>query len=239
MNFRHNHPADSPILVLIGPTAIGKTALSLELAERYNCEIVSVDSMQVYRYMDIGTAKASLAERSQVPHHLIDIVDPDAQYDAARFVRDARAAIALIHRKEKLPLLTGGTGLYMKALASGLFPALPIDQEVRDKLKKRMEREGASALHRELLNTDPASAQRIHINDEQRILRALEILHTTGIPWSHHLKLQTDSTGEGGVKNMLQIGLTCDRKILYDRINERCRKMIDEGLEQEVHALFA
>ena len=239
MNSRQTPPGELPVLVLIGPTAIGKTALSLELAGRYNCEIVSVDSMQVYRYMDIGTAKASPAERSEVLHHLIDIIDPDEQYDAARFVQDAGAAIALIHEKGKLPLLTGGTGLYLKALLSGLFSTLPIDPDVRDTLKKRMGHEGLGALHRELTLRDPLSAQKIHFNDEQRILRALEILSTTGIPWSRHLELQTEATGKGILQNMLQIGLTCKRENLYDRINERCRKMINDGLEQEVHALMA
>ncbi len=239
MNSRQTPPVELPVLVLIGPTAIGKTELSLELAGKYNCEIVSVDSMQVYRYMDIGTAKASHTERSEVPHHLIDIINPDEQYDAARFVQDARAAIALIHNKKKLPLLTGGTGLYLKALTSGLFPALSINSEIRDTLKKRMELEETWVLHRELTLYDPLSAQRIHINDEQRILRALEILYATGIPWSRHLQLQTEVKGKGILQNMLQIGLTCDREMLYDRINARCRKMIDEGLEQEVHALFA
>ncbi|MDP3478535.1 MAG: tRNA (adenosine(37)-N6)-dimethylallyltransferase MiaA [Desulfoprunum sp.] len=239
MNSRQTPPGDLPVLVLIGPTAIGKTALSLELAGRYNCEIVSVDSMQVYRYMDIGTAKASPAERAEVLHHLIDIIDPDEQYDAARFVQDAGAAIALIHEKGKLPLLTGGTGLYLKALLSGLFSTLPIDPDVRDTLKKRMGHEGLGALHRELTLHDPLSAQKIHFNDEQRILRALEILYATGIPWSRHLELQTEETGKGILQNMLQIGLTCNRENLYDRINERCRKMINDGLEQEVHALMA
>lgn len=239
MSIRPTLPLAQPVLVLIGPTAIGKTALSLKLAGRYGCEIVSVDSMQVYRYMDIGTAKASPAERAEIPHHLIDIVNPDEQYDAARFAGDALAAIAHIHAQQKLPLLTGGTGLYLNALISGLFPTLPSDPEIRAMLKGRLGREGALALHRELLEKDPASARKIHANDEQRVVRALEILHATGIPWSRHLQMQSETVREEGLGNMLQIGLTCERSALYERINERCRRMIAEGLEEEVHGLFA
>ncbi len=227
-----------PILVLVGPTAIGKTALSFEIARRFNCEIVSVDSMQVYRYMDIGTAKASGADQAAIPHHLIDIIDPDEQYDAARFVDDATAAIHLIHNNDKLPLLTGGTGLYLKALTEGLFAGPPVGREVRDDLKEVMQRNGPAALHRQLALCDPASAARIHGNDRQRILRALEIYHATGIPWSEHLRIQAEKRGQGPWLNMLQIGLTCDRQILYKRINERCRQMIDGGLEQEIYDLF-
>ncbi len=230
---------DLPVLVLIGPTAIGKTEISLELARRHDCEIVSIDSMQVYRYMDIGTAKASLQERSEIPHHLIDIIDPDEQYDAARFVQDARSAIARIHAKGRLPLLTGGTGLYLRALCSGLFSALPSSPEIREALKRRIEAEGAAPLHRELSRADPVTAQRVHINDEQRVLRAMEIFYATGIAWSRHLEMQAEQDRKGGLRNMLQIGLTCDRKDLYNRINDRCRKMLAEGLEQEVESLLA
>ena len=232
-----NHPS-IPIIVLFGPTAIGKTALSLELAKIFDCEIVSVDSMQVYRFMDIGTAKATSAERAAVPHHLIDIIDPDEQYDAARFCQDARDAIALIHSKNKLPLLTGGTGLYFQALSNGLFTALPTDQNIRDELKKRAESEGLHALHQELALHDQPSAERIHANDEQRILRALEILMCTGIPWSQHLNKQSLDKGKGLFSNSLQIGLTCERQILYSRINNRCRSMLDAGLIEETASLI-
>ncbi|HSO08765.1 MAG TPA: tRNA (adenosine(37)-N6)-dimethylallyltransferase MiaA [Desulfoprunum sp.] len=227
-----------PVLVLVGPTAIGKTALSLEIAERFECEIVSVDSMQVYRYMDIGTAKASIAERSRVPHHLIDIVDPDEQYDAARFVRDATAAIIAIHQRQKLPLLTGGTGLYLKALIDGIFESLPVNHRIRARLRERLVVEGEALLHQELAACDPPSASRIHVNDSQRLLRALEIYQCTGIPWSSHLHEQQGRAASAAWSGMLQIGLTCDRQTLYDRINERCRGMIAAGLEQEVHELL-
>ncbi len=176
-----------PCLVLVGPTAIGKTDLSLTLARRYDCEIVSVDSMQVYRYMDIGTAKASVSERSEIPHHLIDIVDPDEDYDAAKFAKDGLQAIRDIHSRGKIPLLTGGTGLYLRALFEGIFPGVPGDEEIRQTLKDRLLTEGASKLHEELSICDSISAKRIHENDTQRLLRALEVFYVSGIPWSEHI----------------------------------------------------
>lgn len=223
------------VLVLVGPTAIGKTALSLELAHRFNCEIVSVDSMQVYKYMDIGTAKASSEERAQVVHHLIDVVDPDENYDAARFVKDATHIIGDITSRGKLPLLTGGTGLYLKSLIEGIFPEAPSDPAIRAELKKKLESLGNDKLHEQLITCDRISADKIHKNDTQRLLRALEVYHTTGIPWSEHLAAQNRENGEGGLDaDVLEIGLTCEREKLYDRINLRCQLMVDEGLEQEV-----
>jgi tRNA dimethylallyltransferase len=140
---------DKPVLALVGPTAIGKTALSLLLAERFNGEIISVDSMQVYRFMDIGTAKVSLEDQARIAHHLIDLVDPDAEYDAARFVRDARCAIDDIHRRGRLPLLTGGTGLYLRSLIDGLFSKIGQFPEIRESLHQRLTAEGAHSLHEE------------------------------------------------------------------------------------------
>lgn len=227
------------ILVLIGPTAIGKTALSLELAQRFDCEIISVDSMQVYRYMDIGTAKASITERNLVPHHLIDVVDPDENYDAARFVEDATRLIDEIIQRGKLPLLTGGTGLYLKSLLEGIFPEAPSDENVRNKLKERLKNEGSDKLHKELQVCDRISADKIHMNDTQRLLRALEVYHTTGIPWSTHLANQNREKSASGLPvDALQIGLTCDRDKLYQRINMRTGIMIDSGLEEEVSTLL-
>lgn len=227
------------ILVLIGPTAIGKTALSLDLAQRFNCEIISVDSMQVYRYMDIGTAKATTAERELVPHHLIDIVNPDENYDAARFTRDATRLIGEITRRGKLPLLTGGTGLYLKSLLDGIFPEAPSDKDVRNTLKEKLEEKGSLVLHEELSLCDRISADKIHHNDTQRLLRALEVYHTTGIPWSTHLINQNkDKETTGLPVDALQIGLTCDREKLYQRINMRSGIMLDNGLEEEVLRLL-
>jgi tRNA dimethylallyltransferase len=227
-----------PILVLIGPTAIGKTSLSLQLAHRFNCEIISVDSMQVYKYMDIGTAKISKEEREGVVHHLLDVVPPDKPYDAASFVRDAETAIAQIQAKGKIPLLTGGTGLYLKALISGIFQAPPSNSAIRNRLKKRLETEGSNVLHKELMLCDCISANIIHPNNKQRLLRALEIYYTSGKPWSSYLKQSNNDKLSPRYPNMLKIGLISDRPTLYKRINQRTAIMITEGLEEEVRGLL-
>jgi len=230
---------EEPCLVLVGPTAIGKTDFSLTLARQYDCEIISVDSMQVYRHMDIGTAKASPGERSEIPHHLIDIVDPDEDYDAVRFGIDALEAIRDIHSRGKIPLLTGGTGLYLRALFEGLFPGVPVDEEIREVLKDRLDKEGTSKLHQELSLCDSISAKRIHVNDSQRLLRALEVFYVSGVPLSEHIVTHRNQTQGILFKNTLQIGLTTDRKILYQRINKRCETMLESGLEDEVRNLLS
>jgi len=228
-----------PLLALVGPTAIGKTALSLTLADRYDCEIISVDSMQVYRHMDIGTAKATAEERVGITHHLIDIVEPNENYDAARFTADSLKAIRGIHSRGRLPLLAGGTGLYLRALLHGIFPGVPADEQVRQELSRRLIVEGCSKLHEELVSIDRISAERIQINDSHRLLRALEIFYVSGIPWSKHLEEQRKQSPEVVFTNFLLIGLTCDRGQLYSRINQRCQNMIDAGLEDEVRKLLA
>nr|WP_321468245.1 tRNA (adenosine(37)-N6)-dimethylallyltransferase MiaA [uncultured Desulfobulbus sp.] len=229
----------APIIVLVGPTAIGKTALSLEMAARFDCEIISMDSMQVYRSMDIGTAKATVEEREQVVHHLIDIVDPDDQYDAARFVSDALAAIADITSRGKVPLLTGGTGLYLRALTQGLFEEIKVPQELRLQLQKRLADEGREALYRELRRVDELSAQRVHVNDTQRLLRGLEIFQATGIPWSEHIRKQTQTSPQIRLSRMLQLGLHCERELLYERIKTRSHRMMCDAFQQEVERLLA
>lgn len=229
----------TPVIVLVGPTAIGKTALSLEMAERFGCEIISMDSMQVYRFMDIGTAKATMEERNRVPHHLIDIVDPDDQYDAARFVMDALAAITDISDRGKIPLITGGTGLYLSALINGLFEEISIPREVREQVRRRLEREGREALHRELCAIDPASGSRVHVNDTQRLLRGLEIFHATGVPWSEHLRRQAKTSPRVRFSRMLQLGLRCARERLYDRIKNRTFQMMGDAFQREVESLLA
>ncbi len=227
-----------PILVLVGPTAIGKTDLSLTLAEIHCCEIVSVDSMQVYKYMDIGTAKASVEERSGIPHHLIDIVEPDEDYDAVRFARDALQLIRDIHARGKVPLLTGGTGLYLRALLEGIFPGVVADEKIRAKLKSRLLTEGPLILHKELCLCDSISGERIHTNDTQRLLRALEVFHASGVPLSEHLKEHREQSNTISFANIFQIGLTCEREKLYQRINQRCESMLEVGLEEEVRDLL-
>lgn len=229
---------DLPVLILVGPTAIGKTDLSLAIARRFPCEIVSVDSMQVYRYLDIGTAKASFAERNEVAHHLLDIVNPDEAYDAARFAADAHKVLGGIASRGKIALLTGGSGLYLRALLEPFFPGVAVDDDLRNRLRTRLTEEGSSKLHEELSLYDRVSAKRIHQNDSHRLLRALEIYYASGTPWSEHLRRQRSSSGLSFFTNSLQLGLTCDRQMLYQRIDQRCRLMLDCGLEKEVRSLL-
>ncbi|BCO09080.1 tRNA dimethylallyltransferase [Desulfolithobacter dissulfuricans] len=230
-------PINEPVLVLIGPTAIGKTDLSLEIADRFGCEIISMDSMQVYRYMDIGTAKVSAAEMARVTHHLIDIINPDEQYDAARFVHDALEAVDRIRSRNRIPLLTGGTGLYLKSLVHGLFDILPTDNDLRDRLRQRLQEEGREALFSELAQVDPETAKRIHPNDSQRLLRGLEIFYLTSVPWSVHLRNQRQQQERSRFTNILQLGLRCERDLLYERIGRRTTIMLDQGLIEEVEQL--
>jgi tRNA dimethylallyltransferase len=229
---------DCPVIVLVGPTAVGKTELSFRLAEQFRCEIISMDSMQVYRGMDIGTAKPSLAERARIPHHLIDIAAPDEQYDAARFVRDAFAAIEEISAQGKTALLTGGTGLYLKALFEGLFDALPADKAVRERLQERLAEEGRAALHAELRRIDPAAGARIHPNDTQRLLRGLEIFQASGRTWTELIEEQKQAgQGRAAFSRVYQAGLTCDKAELHERIARRTLAMLENGLIEETERL--
>ncbi len=229
-----------PILVLVGPTAVGKTALSLCIAEEFGFEIISMDSMQVYRYMDIGTAKATLDERKRIPHHLIDIVNPDISYDAACFRRDALQSIQNIERRGQKPLITGGTGLYLERLLYGIFSEIPSDDTVRQELEKQLIIKGKEKLHKELAQFDKSSAERIHPNDRQRLLRAHEIWQITGKPWSEHLREQAaqHKRERAQFAHLLQIGLTRSREQLYQRINKRSALMLQAGLEEEVRGLL-
>jgi tRNA dimethylallyltransferase len=232
-------PIDCPIIVLVGPTAVGKTALSLRLVQRFDCEIISMDSMQVYRHMDIGTAKPSQEEQSLVPHHLINIVNPDEQYDAARFVQDALAAIADIASRNRTVLLTGGTGLYLKALFEGLFDALPTDPGIRAELRERLAQEGRKVLHAELCQVDPATGARVHANDTQRLLRGLEIYQSSGRTWTELIAEQQAQKNEQKKRftRVFQVALDCERERLYERIEQRSHIMLEQGLIEEVDRL--
>ncbi|MBU0730235.1 MAG: tRNA (adenosine(37)-N6)-dimethylallyltransferase MiaA [Proteobacteria bacterium] len=223
-------------IAIIGPTGVGKTDISLEIAEKFAGEIISVDSMQIYRHMNIGTAKATFAERARVPHYLIDIVDPDEEYNAANFTRDALIAAKQIHAKGKIPILVGGTGLYIKSLLKGIFDTKPVNHDLRAYLKKELQEKGSAVLYQELVTCDPAAAQKIHPNDHYRILRALEVFKTSGTPRSLHFEKQEY---ENPFKRVLKIGLTCiNRQTLYDRINQRVEMMIKLGLIDEVNTLL-
>ncbi len=226
-----------PVLSLMGPTASGKTQLSLELASRLPVEIVSVDSAQVYRGMDIGTAKPSPELRSAVPHHLIDILDPSQPYSAAQFAADAAALIAQIRARGRVPLLVGGTMLYFRALFDGLSELPPAAAELREKLAAEARIHGWPALHARLAAGDPDTAARLHPNDQQRIQRALEILDGTGIPPSRWYAQPRTGAVDGASVHVALV--PDDRAHLHRRIDQRFDLMMDAGFLDEVRRLHA
>jgi tRNA dimethylallyltransferase len=223
------------LLVLVGPTAVGKTKLSLELAHQYDCEIISGDSMQVYRGMDIGTAKISPAEQENIPHHLIDILEPDEAFSAAAFQQLAGDLIVDIHSRNRLPFIVGGTGLYIESLCySFQFSEAASDEQFRQEQAQLLAEFGEQALHDKLKQVDPVSAERLHPNNTRRIIRALEILHVTGTTLSAQLAGQSKQSPY----DLCIIGLTMDRALLYKRIEQRIDQMIDLGLVKEVSRLI-
>ncbi len=226
---------DDRLLVLSGPTASGKTSLAIRLARVFPLEIVNADSLQVYRGLDIGTAKPTREELSAVPHHLVDVADPDEPYDAGRFVREAEEAVRGIRGRGRVPLVSGGTGMYIRALLRGLDP-LPSDPSVRAGLSRRWKEEGGEALYRELREIDPASAAAIHPSDRIRVLRALEIAALTGVPPS---RLKGRWSGAGRRYRLLFLALSPERGELYRRIDLRVEEMFRNGLVEEVRGLLA
>ncbi len=223
-----------PLVVISGPTASGKTALALELAERYAVEVVSADSRQVYRQLDIGTAKATAEEREKVQHHLLDVVDPDQDFSVADFVGLAGQAVADIHGRGKLPLLVGGTGLYIKALIDGLASTPRGDAGIRQQLLEQ-ERAEPGALFRRLQLVDPASAERLPSADQLRIVRALEVFTLTGIPLS---RWQSEHRFEQRAYRVMTLGLSPDRQELYNYINKRVESMMATGLVEETRGVL-
>lgn len=224
------------IAVICGPTGSGKTGFAVDLAMQLNAEIVGADSMQIFRYMDIGTAKPTPDEQAAAPHHLIDVAAPDDPFDAARYVKSADKAIANIIERGKVPLIVGGTGLYIKALTHGLFQTSPTDPTIRAELKKKAEILGNGYLHQHLSVIDPAAAQKININDTQRLLRAIEVFETTGTRISSAQKKHSFARPR---YQCLKIGLQMERAILYERIDQRVDAMLDEGILDEVKKLLS
>jgi len=219
------------VILLLGTTASGKSAAAMALAPRLNAEIVSVDSMQVYRHMDIGTAKPTAADRAAVTHHLIDVVDPSESMSVARFVQMADAAIADIRSRGRSALVVGGTPLYLMGLMYGLFDGPSADPGLREALRQRAENEGVAALHAELRKIDPDAADRIHINDYKRIERAIEVFRLTGRPLSAQ---QVQWTAQQLRYPAAIVGISREKEDASRRINARVRQMIEEGLVSEV-----
>jgi tRNA dimethylallyltransferase len=229
--------SDKPkIIIICGPTGIGKTTVGIKLAEKFGGEIVGADSMQIYRHMDIGTAKPTLEERRKVSHHMIDIVDPDENFDAVQFSERARATIAELNRQGRLSFVVGGTGLYIKALLHGFFQSEPVDPKIRNRLKQELEQSGSSFLYERLVQVDPDTAGRLHANDSYRIIRALETIASSGKSISKHHR---DHGFDENPFNALRIGLRIDRANLYARIDQRVDAMIQAGLVEEVKKLLA
>ncbi len=225
-----------PLLAIVGATATGKSALGLFLAEHLDGEIINADALQVYRGLDIGTAKPGPEERARVPHHLIDILEPHERYSAGDFARRAREAVEEIRGRGRRPIVVGGSGLYLRALLEGLSPIPPGDPEVRQRLRERLDTEGLSALAAELRERDPETAARLGAGDTQRILRALEVSLVSGEPLSAYISRQPF-----GAERIvaLRVGLTLPRGILYDQIAGRVARMVEKGWVEEVRGLLA
>ncbi|MBI1908843.1 MAG: tRNA (adenosine(37)-N6)-dimethylallyltransferase MiaA [Deltaproteobacteria bacterium] len=223
------------LIVLCGPTATGKTKLALELAERLGAEIISADSGQVYRGLDIGTAKPTPEERKKIPHHLIDLIEPPESFSAPLFAKKADAALQEISSRGKRSLLVGGTGLYIRVFLEGIFEGPARNEEYRKKLELLKKEKGNGFLHQELKRVDPKAAEKIHPNDPQRIVRALEVFHLTGKPISEWWEASRGATRRAPT---LKIGLTLEREELYRRINERVLKMINAGWIGEVEGII-
>jgi tRNA dimethylallyltransferase len=226
---------DPLLVVVLGPTASGKTALSVALAERFHGEVVNCDSVAMYREFEIGTAKPSADERARVPHHLLDCVDPTSYITAGEYARLARQVLAEIRSRQNLPIVVGGTGLYLRALLDGLFPGPKRSEELRERLRRRAEQDGADHLHRVLLRLDPDAARKIHANDIPKLIRAIEICLASRQRMTEMWKQGRDPlTGF----RILRLGLNPDREALYARINERAKQMFNSGLVEETKHLL-
>jgi tRNA dimethylallyltransferase len=228
-------PPDPLLVVLLGPTGSGKTSLSLALAGQFHGEIVNCDSVALYREFEIGTAKPSADERKRIPHHLLDSVEPTAYVTAGEYARQARGILEEIKSREKLPIVVGGTGLYLRALLDGLFPGPQRSEELRERLRERAKQKGSSHLHRILNRLDPAAAKTIHSNDVPKLIRAIEVCLASRQPI-------TEAWKQGRVPvpgfRILRLGLNPDRNELYGRLNRRAQHMFDSGLVEETKRLL-
>lgn len=224
------------VIVICGPTALGKTSTAIHLAKHFDGEIIGADSMQIYRYMDIGTAKPTMDEQALVKHHMIDFIDPDEHFDARKYAILAREKVMELCGQKIIPFVVGGTGLYIKALFYGLFKTEASDSDIRGHLKAEVQVCGNADLYKRLCRQDPETARKIHPNDTYRIIRALEVYALTG-------KTLSELHQAHGFKDIpfvvLKIGLHIDREILYDRINKRVEIMINSGFVNEVKRLLA
>jgi tRNA dimethylallyltransferase len=226
-----------PLIAILGPTATGKSALGIAIAERFNGEIINCDSTAVYRGFDIGTDKVPVHERRGIPHHLIDIANPTDQYTAAQFARDAATVISDVHERRKLPIVVGGTGFYYRALTRGLFPGPGKDAELRARLERIAERKGVEKLHRMVARVDPESAARIQPRDLKRLIRALEVYFQTGRPLTAHFENTVSPLGRD-----VQVGaiaLRMPAPWLADRLAKRVDAQFDAGLLDEIRGLLA
>ena len=226
-----------PLIVLTGPTAVGKTALSIQLARRIGGEIISADSMQVYRHMDIGTAKIRLEEMDGVPHHLIDILEPTEDFNVVRFQALARAAAEDIYSRGKIPIVAGGTGFYIQALLNDIdFTQIDENTQFREEMERLAAEQGAEVLHERLRAVDPESAEAIHANNVKRVIRALEYYEQTGEKISAHNEAERAKISP---YHFFYYVLNTDRTVLYERIEKRIDEMMEEGLVEEVRQLQA
>lgn len=224
-----------PLVVILGPTASGKSSLALHLAKAFSGEIVNCDSVQVYRYLEIGASKPSHRERAEIPHHLLDVVDPDQLFTAGEYLSQGRAVLAEIRQRRNLPIVAGGTGLYLRALLMGLFDGPKRSEELRQRLNALSESKGIAHLHRLLNRVDPDSADRISVRDKPKMIRALEVFFLTSKPISWHF-----NAGRKPLQGFkaLKIGLSPPKALVYQAINLRVEQMFADGLVSEVQSIL-
>jgi tRNA dimethylallyltransferase len=234
------HP-EPLLLAVLGPTGSGKTALSLALAERFDGEIVNCDSVAMYREFEIGTAKPTVAERGRVPHHLFDVVEATGYITAGEYARQARQVVRKISARKRLPIVVGGTGLYLRAFLDGLFPGPGRSEDLRDRLRERATSRGPEYLHKILLRLDRGAAEKIHANDTPKVIRAIEVCLTSREKGSRQKMSELwRQQGRDPLRGfrILRIGLDPDRRALYERINQRARRMFEAGLVEETRVLL-